>query len=62
MCASLFVKLSSTGPAGRVGTADGVAAVITFPLTADFLTGVTLPGVAARFSCDWLQHHPPIAT
>ena len=41
--AAMFDRLASTLPAGRVGTADEIAAAIWLLLTNDFVTGITLP-------------------
>jgi NAD(P)-dependent dehydrogenase (short-subunit alcohol dehydrogenase family) len=41
--AALFTSRSTTSPAHRVGTVDDIAAAVLFALTADFLTGVSIP-------------------
>jgi NAD(P)-dependent dehydrogenase (short-subunit alcohol dehydrogenase family) len=40
---ALFANRSTNNPARRVGTADDVARAVIFALTADFLTGVSIP-------------------
>jgi NAD(P)-dependent dehydrogenase (short-subunit alcohol dehydrogenase family) len=40
---ALFATRSANSPARRVGTADDVARAVIFALTADFLTGVSIP-------------------
>jgi NAD(P)-dependent dehydrogenase (short-subunit alcohol dehydrogenase family) len=41
--AALFADRSAHSPARRVGTADDIARAVIFALTADFLTGVSIP-------------------
>jgi NAD(P)-dependent dehydrogenase (short-subunit alcohol dehydrogenase family) len=41
--AELFANRSARNPAGRVGTAEDIAAAVMFALTAGFLTGVSIP-------------------
>ncbi len=37
-----FARISTTNPAGRIGTVDDVAEAVLFALTNTFLTGATL--------------------
>jgi NAD(P)-dependent dehydrogenase (short-subunit alcohol dehydrogenase family) len=41
--AALFTRRAETSPAGRIGTAQDIAAAVLYALTATFLTGVSLP-------------------
>jgi NAD(P)-dependent dehydrogenase (short-subunit alcohol dehydrogenase family) len=40
---ALFAERSSKNPAGRIGNSDDIARAVIFALTADFLTGVSIP-------------------
>jgi NAD(P)-dependent dehydrogenase (short-subunit alcohol dehydrogenase family) len=41
--AALFARRSANNPAGRVGRAEDVARAVLFALTADFVTGLSIP-------------------
>ncbi|MGH7911788.1 MAG: SDR family oxidoreductase, partial [Candidatus Dormibacteraceae bacterium] len=41
--AALFYRRSENNPAGRIGSSEDVAQAVLFALTADFLTGVSIP-------------------
>ena len=40
---ALFAERGSKNPAGRIGNSDDIARAVIFALTADFLTGVSIP-------------------